>query len=531
MKKKFILPLTAIAMLLGLVVTGCTPASSGEGGGEGGGGGDPVEPPAQEEIKVTAAGNKTELMVGETVQLSANVEGVAWSSTISTVASVDKNGLVTAVAAGTTKIRAKKDGYDTGSITITVTKAPEREAKYHLPLEQAEHYDPDDFWGMVYGGTTYGPGDSPVEDNGGATADGTSLGWLNQGCKETLTFTSDKAVKVEIGVTMAYNADVDLSNTLSVKFNGAAISMAGKVCPGPEDGDTNNYYDFHAVSFGEVTLKAENNVLEMEIIGSTGVNMDEMVVFTEETLALAVIPAVVKQKIVVSPESMSLEVGETEQITSEITGLSYVSSDAAIASVSESGLVTAVAAGKATITVSKDGMKDATVAVTVTAPHETVDYTLVAGETVRLELENGEFSNNNGYWGYPQWGMAPNHDGGVTPIEEQESASGGMSLGYVDNSTKIILKISSPKAGTVSIKLGAAYAREVDLGANFTLKIGENNVDLTGKTVPGSADGQSYYEWAVVDLGTCAVVEGEQLVVLECIGSGANLDYIDLTLA
>ena len=530
MKKKFILPLTALAMLLGLVVTGCTPASSGEGGGEGGGGGT-VEPPAQEEIKVTAAGNKTELMVGETVQLSASVEGVAWSSTISTVASVDKNGLVTAVAAGTTKIRAKKDGYDTGSITITVTKAPEREAKYHLGLEQAEHYDPDDFWGMVYGGTTMGPGDSPVEDNGGATPDGTSLGWLNNGCKETLTFTSDKAVKVEIGVTMAYNADVDLSSTLSVKFNDAAISMAGKVCPGPEDGDTNNYYDFHAVSFGEVTLKAENNVLEMEIIGQTGVNMDEMVVYTEETLALAVVPAVVKEKIVVSPESMNLTVGDTEQITSETAGLSYVSSDAAVASVSETGLVTAVAAGKATITVSKDGMKDATVAVTVTAPHDTVDYTLVEGEAVRLELENGEFYCNAGSWGFPQWGIGPNHDGGVTPIEDQETASGGMSLGYISNSTKITLKVNSPKAGTVSIKLCAAYNNAVDLGANFTLKIGENNVDLTGKTVPGAADGQSYYEWAVIDLGTCAIAAGDNLVVLECIGSGANLDYIDLTLA
>ena len=78
------------------------------------------------------------------------------------------------------------------------------------------------------------------------------------------------------------------------------------------------------------------------------------------------------------------------------------------------------------------------------------------------------------------------------------------------------------------MKLGAAYNNAVDLGANFTLKVGETSVDLTGKTVEGSADGQSYYEWKEVDLGSVNVAAGKSNLVLECIGSGANLDYIDL---
>ena len=73
-------------------------------------------------INVTAADNKKTLEVDETVKLTASVEGVTWESSAPAVATVDGEGLVTAVAAGTAKITAKKDGYKEGSISITVNK-------------------------------------------------------------------------------------------------------------------------------------------------------------------------------------------------------------------------------------------------------------------------------------------------------------------------------------------------------------------------------------------------------------------------
>ena len=71
-------------------------------------------------IKVTAADNKKTLEVDETVKLTSDVEGVTWESANTAVATVDGEGLVTAVSAGSAKITAKKDGYKDGSITITV---------------------------------------------------------------------------------------------------------------------------------------------------------------------------------------------------------------------------------------------------------------------------------------------------------------------------------------------------------------------------------------------------------------------------
>ena len=69
-------------------------------------------------INVTAADNKKTLEVDETVKLTASVEGVTWESSAPAVATVDGEGLVTAVAAGTAKITANKEG----SISITVNK-------------------------------------------------------------------------------------------------------------------------------------------------------------------------------------------------------------------------------------------------------------------------------------------------------------------------------------------------------------------------------------------------------------------------
>ena len=226
-KRKLILPSIALAVMAAFGLAACggsTPAQQSSGGenSQSQPAGSDSSEVSLGEITITAAGNKTDLLVGETVQLTASVEGVTWKSRATTVATVADKGLVTAVGAGSVKIRAEKEGYDTGSITINVTKAPEKEAHTVIDLEHADHYSPTDIWGMdlsAYGYGFMGPGDSPIEDNSGATEDGHSLGWLQQGCKETLTFTANKAVEVEIGISMAYNAEMDLASSLSVKFN------------------------------------------------------------------------------------------------------------------------------------------------------------------------------------------------------------------------------------------------------------------------------------------------------------------------
>ena len=113
--------LGALVILLALTAVACnsTPASSGNGQKSSNQVSSTSVLPA---IKVTAADNKKTLEVDETVKLTADVEGVTWESSNTAVATVDQEGNVTAVGAGTAKISAKKDGYKAGEISITVNK-------------------------------------------------------------------------------------------------------------------------------------------------------------------------------------------------------------------------------------------------------------------------------------------------------------------------------------------------------------------------------------------------------------------------
>ena len=104
-----------IAVLLALTVVGCnkTPDNGGSAS---------QNSSAQPSISITAAGNKTSIEINTTLQLTSSVEGVAWESANTGVATIDQAGLVTAVAPGSTTIKATKEGYRNGSFSLTVTK-------------------------------------------------------------------------------------------------------------------------------------------------------------------------------------------------------------------------------------------------------------------------------------------------------------------------------------------------------------------------------------------------------------------------
>ena len=112
---------SALAILLALTVVGCNSNSVANGSKTSSKAGQQTTS-ALPSINVTAAGSKTTLNTGESVQLASSVDGVTWESGNTKAATVDANGLVTAVARGTASIIAKKDGYRNGSISINVTR-------------------------------------------------------------------------------------------------------------------------------------------------------------------------------------------------------------------------------------------------------------------------------------------------------------------------------------------------------------------------------------------------------------------------
>lgn len=313
-----------------------------------------------ESIKVTAAGGASSIIIGETLQLSADKEGVTWSSSNAAVASVDNKGLVTAIAAGDVTISAAKENYNSGSVALKITR-PAATATLHM--EDADHFSADGMWGTSYGSTIYGPGEeSPVyARSSGNASDGTCIAYMDNGDTEVLTFTSDKAVKAELVMMMAARSAVsDMSTIMNVKFNNVAIDLAGKTFEG--GGDTNTFVEF---SFGEVDIIAGNNVLDFAFLASSPY-MDDLLIYAESSATIAVVKPAAKPDIVVEQESITVKVGKTAQITSALTELTYKSANEAVATVNETGLVTGVKVGTTTISISKEGYKTLRLPVTVT---------------------------------------------------------------------------------------------------------------------------------------------------------------------
>ena len=313
-----------------------------------------------ESIKVTAVGGASSIIIGETLQLSADKDGVTWSSSNNAIASVDDKGLVTAVAAGDVTISAAKENYNSGSVALKITR-PAATATLHM--EDADHFSADGMWGTNYSGTIYGPGEeSPVyARSSGNASDGTCIAYMDNGDTEVLTFTSDKAVKAELVMMMAARSAVsDMSTVMNVKFNSVAIDLVGKAFEG--GGDTNTFVEF---SFGEVDIIAGNNVLDFAFLASSPY-MDDLLIYAESSATIAVVKPVAKPDIVVEQESITVKEGKTAQINSDLTELSYKSANEAVATVSDTGLVTGVKVGTTTISISKEGYKTLRLPVTVT---------------------------------------------------------------------------------------------------------------------------------------------------------------------
>ena len=141
-KTKLFLPLMA-CLLFGMGLAACQNNNASSGGKQQS---SQVQQSSsqQQKIKITAAGDKKTLVIGEKVQLTADVGEVEWTSSDANVASVSNSGEVTAVAGGEATITAKKEGYANGTIIITVTR-PAATATFHrgtvlpvLPLPYAQ---------------------------------------------------------------------------------------------------------------------------------------------------------------------------------------------------------------------------------------------------------------------------------------------------------------------------------------------------------------------------------------------------------
>lgn len=448
-------------------------------------------------ITVTAAESKTSLLIGETVALTASEQGVTWSSADATIASVE-GGVVTAKKIGSTTIKASKEHFNDGTITINVVR-PEPTAVLHW--ENAAHYSADGEWTN----SNRGPGETPIYSKSSAS-DGTCVGYFGEGDKETLTFTSSAAVKAELVVTMGHNSSFEsLATIYTAKFNDVAIDLTNVSFASDSDGQGN--YSFQEVSFGEFDLIAGNNVLEIGMLGNAPY-LDNLQVYAVSAATIAVVPAPEMQEIAIENKTLTVEEGSTVQIVCTTEGVTYTSSNEANATVDDTGLVTGVAKGNVTIKVKKDGYKTASVAVTVTEK-------LVAGE-IRLQAEDGKVGDDT--------------VGESTPVVIRSTSTGETCTAQWAQDAVLVIKGNVTTAGLYELsfvgRAGGQYgtANIEDLSTVIEIKVNNNAV-----TVPAIAvSGRTFTNYVIGDV---SLTVGEVTVEIKGLGNDTapNIDFVKLT--
>ena len=434
-----------------------------------------------ETIKVTVAeGGKTNLLIGETVQLNADKQGVTWTSSNADVAEVSNTGLVTAKKIGSATITASGNNLNSGSQEISVVR-PDPTAVLHM--EDAEHFAADGEWS-----SSNNPTEAPTYNKSNAS-DGTTCAHFGAGDMETIRFTSSKAVKAEICLTIGYYYSLDdVSQILAVKFNGVDVTYPAQ---GYEAEDTSNY-TYKPISFGELDLIADTNVLEITVMANSNNRfpyMDDLQIYAAEPVTITLVPAPQKDPVVVDQESITVNEGKTVQITSSMTGLSYKSASESVATVSETGLVTGVKVGTTTIIITKDGYKALRLPVTVLEAEGVIAVSIndIEGEGIATRTSrnleapyNYIIDEDNG--GFPTGAVGilkfNATTAGAYEMYVRCRASGGYNSSTTDDlATCMTVKVNGTivaASGTVSGNSFTDY-----LLGEVTLKAGENEIEIT----------------------------------------------------
>lgn len=470
MKKKFVLPLAALGLMIGLA--GCqeggTDTSANESGTPGTSAKVSAAPSSKmEQIKITTATGAKTMVIGTTLQLTADQEGVTWSTANAAIATVSSAGLVEAKALGSVKITAKKDGFKDGTVTLEITR-PAATAK--IDWKDADHYSVDG----NYSRSNRGPGDTPVYSKSQADG-GECIGYQGTGDKETLTFTSTAAVAAELTSSMGSNNSVNLGDVWKIKLNGTELNLAGKRY---ESDDSSGNYTFQEVSFGDVNLIQGDNVLEIEYLVEDSPYLDNFYVYAKGATTITSKPAAEKQKIALpeGADKLTVAIGATATINCTETGVKYASSNTDIATVDENtGAVTGVAKGSATITISKDGMIPNRVTVTVTDPSEII---------IEAESEST---------------LVEYTDGMTTP-SYKTSSSGGAYVRVLPTGTTLTYTFTAANAGNYNLTMkGRNFSNSheiTDMSQDAEIKINGVAVNLAGKAWAYATSNQS------LDLGT-----------------------------
>ncbi|OXA76820.1 hypothetical protein B0A65_17950 [Flavobacterium frigidimaris] len=349
--------------------------------------------------------------LGSTQQLTATLapanatnQNVTWTSSNTAVATVNTSGLVTAVAAGTTTITVKTvDGNKTATSAITVAAIPVASVSVTPTTASLYAGNTQQLTATVLPANatnknvTYSSSNTAiatVNSSGLVTA-------VSAGTANITTTTQDGNKTAVAAITVNPNSNFTVyfykpsnwGTGIKIYYWSAlpAGVLANATWPGVNMTDTGNgWYSYTFTNVTSTNLIFNDGTSQTADLSrnKTGWYMNNTWYDSNPGTVVAV------TGVTLSPTTATLLVGATQQLTPTVAPatatnktVSYSSSNTAIATVNATGLITAIAAGISTITVTtQDGAKTATCAVTVNATNVAVTSVSLSPATTSLAV-------------------------------------------------------------------------------------------------------------------------------------------------
>ena len=357
---------------------------------------------APEEVPVasiTIGQTTAEMIIGETVQLTAIItpsnateKSITWSSSKLSVATISSSGLVTAIAEGQSTVTASAGG-KSATCTVIVSKGVVAVTsvtlnKTEIALIKGESelliptVNPADATDKTVTWTSSDAKVASVDSNGKVIAIGGGSAVITaKAGNQQATCTVSVTVPVE-GVSLDLDA-VTIEEESSV-------TLVAKITP---DDATTKTVEWASSNAKIAVVDANGKVTGMAIGTAT---ITAKVADKQATCAVTVVKKTIPvSSVTLNKTELALYKGQTETLAATVKPddatnktVTWSSSNTDVATVDSNGKVVAVTAGSATIS-AKAGDKEATCAVTVTIPVETVtlnkaELTIILGQEETL---------------------------------------------------------------------------------------------------------------------------------------------------
>lgn len=330
------------------------------------------------------------IQVGKTATLTPSMSdgsdcsGVTYSITAGTdVVSISGN-TVTGSKAGTATIVAERNGKTSNPVTITVTELPLSLDKDNVTVSVGDT-------ATIQANRTVTISQDPVDSIATASVSGKNITVAGVAAGSTsFTVRDSDGQEKTVSVTVNQKTENELTNNqgnssnfksqitgleagdiISVTMYGTA-GTAANGCFGFSTDIAPNYWE--SFTWGSKNIGSDGKLTVSYTIPSnyvTGKYFEFQIwQWNELSSKITKITYTVQKSapaITLTANSTTLKVGGTLQLNSNVTGVTYSSSNAQVATVSADGVVTGVGAGSVTITATKDGCTAGTIDLTVTS--------------------------------------------------------------------------------------------------------------------------------------------------------------------